>query len=62
MKERIQTEEVKMRRHDKQHFAYTQENKNITTINNKREIEEDGNRVIKLQCKTDKEGKKREGG
>ncbi len=36
MTERIQTGEVKMRRHDKQQ---TQGNKNINTTNNEREIE-----------------------
>ena len=49
---------MKMRRHDKQHFANTGKN---TTISNEREIEEDGNSG-QVTLQTDNKVEKREGG
>jgi hypothetical protein len=49
-----------MRRHDKQHFANT-EDQNYTTINNERGIGADSN-SCQVTLKADQKGEKRRGG
>jgi hypothetical protein len=59
---RVQREEVRMRRYDKQHFTNTGEYKLSFYKSTMRERLGKAAKVIKLLCKTDNEGGKREVG